>query len=67
MYNLVNFVHTFSMSKRKSKKIIEDVYENCVSANDCTGVFQVVALDPEEVKKFHEMYNEIDVQDEKKK
>ena len=55
------------MSKRKSKKIIEDVYENCVSANDCTGVFQVVALDPEEVKKFHEMYNEIDVQDEKKK
>lgn len=55
------------MSKRKSKKIIEDVYENCVSANDCTGAFQVVALDPEEVKKFHEMYNEIDVHDDKKK
>lgn len=48
------------MSKRKKNKMIEDVYENCASANDCTGVFQIVALDPEEVKKFHEMYNHID-------
>lgn len=48
------------MSKRKSKKIIEDVYENCVSANDCTGAFQVVSLDPNEVATFHKMYNKID-------
>ena len=60
MNNLFVFGNTHSMSKRKSKKMIEDVYENCVSANDCTGVFQVVTLDPEEIKKFHEMYNEID-------
>ena len=53
------------MSKKKSKKIIEDVYENCASANDCTGAFQVVLLDPEEVKTFHEMYNEIDETDGK--
>ena len=51
------------MSKRKNKKIIEDVYENCVSANDCTGVFQVVSLDPDEVETFHKMYNEIDGHD----
>ncbi len=51
------------MSKRKRNKIIEDVYENCVSANECTGAFQVVKLDPEEVKKFHEMYNGIDGKD----
>lgn len=51
------------MSKRKSKKIIEDVYENCASVNDCTGAFQVVHLDPEEVKKFHELFNSKDKKD----
>ena len=51
------------MSKRKSKKIIEDVYENCVSANDCTGAFQKVSLDPDEVKKFHELFNGIEKKD----
>ena len=51
------------MSKKKSKKIIEDVYENCVSANDCTGAFQVVHLDPEEVKKFHFLFNKKDKND----
>lgn len=45
------------MSKRKQNKIIEDIFEKCVSANECTGCFQKVALDPDEVKKFHEMYN----------
>ena len=48
------------MSKRKSKKIIEDVYERCVSATECTGIFQRVMLDPDEVEAFHKMYNEID-------
>lgn len=51
------------MSKRKEKKIIEDVYEVCVSANECTGVFQKVALDPDEVATFHKMYNELDGHD----
>ena len=48
---------------KKSKKIIEKVYESCASANDCTGAFQVVPLDPQEVEKFHKMYNEIDGED----
>lgn len=48
------------MGKKKSKKIIEEVCENCVSANDCTGAFQIVPLDPEKVKEFHKKYNEKD-------
>ena len=44
---------------KKYNKMIDDIFERCVSANECTGLFQKVALDPEEVKKFHEMYNEI--------
>lgn len=51
------------MSKRKDKKMIEDVYEKCVSANECTGAFQKVALDPKEVETFHKMYNELDGHD----
>lgn len=51
------------MSKRKQNKMIEDIFEKCVSANECTGLFQKVSLDPDEVKKFHEMYNNIDGKD----
>lgn len=48
------------MKKRKNKKILKELGENCVSANDCTGLYQKVDLDPEEVKKFHKMFNGID-------
>lgn len=51
------------MSSRKEKKIIEDVFERCVSANECTGAFQKVALDPDEVEKFHKMFNSFDGHD----
>lgn len=51
------------MSKRKHYKLMEDVFDKCASANECTGLFQKVSLDPEEVKKFHEMYNSIDGKD----
>lgn len=51
------------MSQKKEKKMIRDVYEKCVSANECTGLFQKVALDPEEVETFHKMYNELDGHD----
>jgi len=47
------------MSKRKSKKLIDEVFKDCASANECTGLLQKVALDPDEVKKFHKMYNGI--------
>ena len=48
------------MSKRKHKKLIRELYDECASANECTGLFQKVSLDPEEVAKFHKMYNDID-------
>ena len=48
------------MSKRKKKKLIEEVFEHCASANECTGLLQKVSLDPDEVEKFHKMYNNID-------
>lgn len=43
--------------------MIEDVFEECASANECTGAFQKVALDPDEVEKFHKMFNGIDGND----
>lgn len=51
------------MSKRKSKKQIEELMDSCVSANECTGLFQKVSLDPDEVAKFHKMFNELDGHD----
>lgn len=45
------------MSKRKSRKQIEELLEGCASANECTGLFQKVSLDPEEVAEFHRIYN----------
>lgn len=40
--------------------MIEDVFERCVSVNECTGLFQKVALDPDEVERFHKMFNGLD-------
>lgn len=48
------------MSKRKSKKRIHELMDGCASANECTGLFQKVSLDPEEVATFHKMFNELD-------
>ncbi len=47
------------MSKRKSLKLVHEIFDECASANECTGIFQKINLDPEEVKKFHEEYNDI--------
>ena len=46
--------------KQNSKKIVEDIYETCASVNECTGMFQRIHLDPDEVALFHKMYNEMD-------
>lgn len=48
------------MSKKKSKKRIHELMDECVSANECTGLLQKVSLDPKEVAKFHKMYNGLD-------
>ena len=45
------------MAKKRKNKMIDDVFENCVCANECTGVFQKVSLDTEEIAEFHKQYN----------
>lgn len=45
------------MSKKKSRKLIEELMDDCASANECTGLYQKVSLDPAEVAEFHEIYN----------
>ena len=46
--------------RNNSNKIIHEVFDECASANECTGMFQRIHLDPEEVALFHKMYNELD-------
>ncbi|MDE7453101.1 MAG: hypothetical protein K2N22_01680 [Clostridia bacterium] len=46
------------MSKHRSKKMIEDIFENTASANECTGLYQKVSLDKKEIAKFHKQYTE---------
>ena len=48
------------MSKRKGKKRIHELMDECVSANECTGLLQKVSLNPDEVATFHKMYNGLD-------
>ena len=48
------------MSNKKDFKLKKEVFDNCASANECTGLFQRIALDPEEVALFHKMYNELE-------
>lgn len=46
------------MAKRRTTKLIDDLLDECVSANECTGLYQKVSLDTKEVEKFHKQYNE---------
>ncbi len=48
------------MKKTGQNKMIDEIYKDCASANDYTGLFQRIHLDPEEVALFHKMYNETD-------
>lgn len=41
------------MSKKNSKKIIEEIVDGAISANECTGALQKISLDPDEVARFH--------------
>ncbi len=43
---------------KDEKRIIHEVFDACASAQECTGLFQRIHLDPEEVATFHKMYNE---------
>ena len=46
--------------KHDSDKIIQEVFDKCASANEVTGMFQRIHIDPEEIALFHKMYNELD-------
>ena len=48
------------MSKRRAKKSVEELYDGCVSANECTGLYQHISLDKDEIAKFHREYIEED-------
>ena len=48
------------MAKRKKKKMIEDIFEGTASANECTGLYQKVSLDTDEIAKFHKQFIEED-------
>ena len=45
------------MSKKNSKKSIEDCLDHTASANECTGALQQMELNPEELAEFHRQFN----------
>lgn len=55
-YKLYAVAHTDSMGKNNSKKIINEVFEGAISANECTGALQKISVDPKEVARFHAEY-----------
>lgn len=46
------------MAKRRPDNLIKSLLEDCVSANECTGLYQKVSLDTEEIAKFHKQFIE---------
>lgn len=44
------------MAKHKSNKMIDELFSECASANECTGLYQKVSLDPDEVAKLHAQF-----------
>ena len=57
-YNRRGIAQNTNMAKRRTNKIIEDIFGGTVSANECTGLYQKVSLDTKEIAKFHKQYNE---------
>ena len=45
------------MAKRRPNKLIDELLEECASANECTGLYQKVSLDTAEIAKFHKQFN----------
>lgn len=48
------------MAKRRVNKLIDDLFEEVASANECTGLYQKVSLDTKEIAKFHKQFIEED-------
>ena len=53
------------MAKRRTKNMINDIYDGTVCANDCTGLYQKVSLDTDEIAEFHREYTEGNPRDKK--
>lgn len=48
------------MAKRRTSKLIKDIFDGTASANECTGLYQKVSLDTDEIAEFHKEYIEED-------
>lgn len=48
------------MAKRRTNKMIDEIFDGTASANECTGLYQKVSLDTEEIAKFHKQFIEED-------
>ncbi len=46
------------MGRYKSNNLIDDLFVDCASVNECTGLYQKVSLSTEEIAKFHKEYTE---------
>ncbi len=46
------------MGKRRTSHLIGDIFDDCVCANECTGLYQKVSLDTKEIEKFQKQYIE---------
>ena len=44
--------------KARTNKLKDEVFSGCASANECTGLYQKVSLDPDEIAKFHAEFTE---------
>lgn len=55
-HNRAGIAHTMGMAKKNSKKMIEHIYDGSVCATECTGLLQKIAVDNEDVAKYHEEY-----------
>lgn len=44
------------MKRKDYEEIIKRLYNEGVSANECTGLLQHVSLDPDEIAKYHDEY-----------
>lgn len=46
------------MAKRRTDNMIEEIFEGTASANECTGLYQKVSLDTDEIAKFRKQFTE---------
>lgn len=45
------------MANRDTKRLLEELFENSVCAEECTGLLQRVFTDAEELRRYHYEFN----------